>query len=258
MRTPPPAPVSSQAVSSGDTAKPDIDTSPAVAKSDNVLPGLQQESSSLFGSPQVRNEAAPETPGPSAAPKPQLAPSIPWSTGERTIDFGDPDDSPDDSSGNVPADQSKAPTTLETAPFRPGGTPPAVVPSQSTPFVQSPPPEPEPQPEPEPPPQPQQTLHPKPSPVVPSGTVPLQDSGMTGQLQRARRLARVLVSDIVVYNQEVRDKEIADGNLVTVPAGEVNKAWELYKNKVEAGILEESDFFKDALNEILADGRKVY
>ena len=94
--------------------------------------------------------------------------------------------------------------------------------------------------------------------MVPSVAVPTQDSAMPRDHQRARRLARVLVSDIMVYNQESRDKALAEGNLVSMLAGEVSKAWELYKSKVDAVVLEGSDYFKDALNEILADGRKVY
>ena len=76
--------------------------------------------------------------------------------------------------------------------------------------------------------------------------------------QRARRLARVLVSDILVYNQEARDKALVQGTLVSALSGEINKAWELYKSKVSRDVLEASDYFKDALNEILADGRKVF
>ena len=62
----------------------------------------------------------------------------------------------------------------------------------------------------------------------------------------------------MVYNQQSRDKALAEGNLVSALGGEVNKAWELYKSKVASRILEDSDYFKDALNEILADGRKVF
>ena len=39
---------------------------------------------------------------------------------------------------------------------------------------------------------------------------------------------------------------------------EVNKAWELYKSKVDAEVLRTTSYFKDALNEILAAGQKVF
>jgi predicted Zn finger-like uncharacterized protein len=78
------------------------------------------------------------------------------------------------------------------------------------------------------------------------------------QDERARRLARVLVSDILVYNQAVRDRALGEGNLPVALATEINKAWDLYKSKVSPDIATGTTFFKDALNEILADGLKVF
>jgi predicted Zn finger-like uncharacterized protein len=75
---------------------------------------------------------------------------------------------------------------------------------------------------------------------------------------RARRLARVLVSDILCYNQEKRDQALADGNLMTVLGDEIKKSWELYKEKVGPEVAKSTNYFKEALNEILADGQKVF
>lgn len=75
---------------------------------------------------------------------------------------------------------------------------------------------------------------------------------------RAKRLARVLVSDILCYNQEKRDQALADGNLMTVLGDEIKKSWELYKEKVGPELAKSTDYFKEALNEILADGQKVF
>jgi hypothetical protein len=94
--------------------------------------------------------------------------------------------------------------------------------------------------------------------VVPSAALSSPEPDLRRDHQRARRLARVLISDILVYNQEARDRALVEGNLVTALAGEVNKAWELYKSKVASDVLGETDYFKDALNEILAEGRKVF
>jgi predicted Zn finger-like uncharacterized protein len=75
---------------------------------------------------------------------------------------------------------------------------------------------------------------------------------------RAKRLARVLVSDILCYNQEKRDQALIDGNLMAVLGDEIKKSWELYKEKVGPEIAKSTDYFKAALNEILADGKKVF
>jgi hypothetical protein len=76
--------------------------------------------------------------------------------------------------------------------------------------------------------------------------------------ERARRLARVLVSDILVYNQPARDRALREGNLISALGTEVDKAWALYKAKVDRGVADSTTYFKDALNEILANGQKVY
>ncbi|MDH3214746.1 MAG: zinc-ribbon domain-containing protein [Candidatus Krumholzibacteria bacterium] len=75
---------------------------------------------------------------------------------------------------------------------------------------------------------------------------------------RAKRLARVLVSDILCYNQEKRDRALLDGSLMTVLGDEIKKSWELYKDKVGPEVAKSTDYFKEALNEILADGQKVF
>ena len=79
-----------------------------------------------------------------------------------------------------------------------------------------------------------------------------------GKDDRAKRLARVLVSDILCYNQERRDQAIQDGNLMTVLGEEIRKSWDLYKEKVGADVAGSTNYFKEALNEILADGQEVF
>jgi hypothetical protein len=71
-------------------------------------------------------------------------------------------------------------------------------------------------------------------------------------------LARVFVSDILVYNKDKRDKGLASGELMTVLGPEIKKAWEAYKEKIGPNVVESTDYFREALNEILADGQKVF
>jgi predicted Zn finger-like uncharacterized protein len=81
---------------------------------------------------------------------------------------------------------------------------------------------------------------------------------MRKKRERAKRLARVFVSDILVYNQEKRDRGLADGDLMTVLGPEIKKAWEAYKEKIDSEVTESSEYFRTALNEILADGQQVF
>ena len=85
----------------------------------------------------------------------------------------------------------------------------------------------------------------------------------TGSQRRRRRckeemLARALVSDILVYNRDTRDAGLAEGNLLEVLGGEIKKSWELYKEKVTPEVANSTTYFREALNEILADGTSIF
>jgi predicted Zn finger-like uncharacterized protein len=75
---------------------------------------------------------------------------------------------------------------------------------------------------------------------------------------RAKRLARALVSDIVVYHPERRDRSRREGTLRQEFREEIRKSWEEYVAQVGDGFAKETPFFRDALNEILAGGERVF
>lgn len=75
---------------------------------------------------------------------------------------------------------------------------------------------------------------------------------------RAHRLARVLVSDLLVYNQAACERARGEGKLAAALGAEIGKAWELYKSKVGPEVATSTTYFKDALNEILAEGEKIF
>jgi len=76
--------------------------------------------------------------------------------------------------------------------------------------------------------------------------------------EKARRLARVLASDIAIYNREKRERGIRDGNLVAVLGYEIKKSWEVYKERVGADFANSTPYFRDALNDMLAEGKKIF
>jgi hypothetical protein len=75
---------------------------------------------------------------------------------------------------------------------------------------------------------------------------------------KARRLARALVSDIVVYHPAKRQEGIRDGNLKELFEEEIKKSWEEYTEQVGREVAESTGFFREALNEILAGGKQVF
>jgi predicted Zn finger-like uncharacterized protein len=82
--------------------------------------------------------------------------------------------------------------------------------------------------------------------------------GRRRRRDKSEMLARALVSDILVYNRQARDDALAAGNLLEVLGPEIKKSWELYKEKVGAETATGTTYFKDALNEILAEGHPVF
>ena len=76
--------------------------------------------------------------------------------------------------------------------------------------------------------------------------------------QKARRLARALVSDIAVYNAERRREALRGGRLKEAFAEEIKKSWEEYTVQVGKELAESTPFFTEALNEILAEGQAVF
>src|SRR5437588_630318 len=103
---------------------------------------------------------------------------------------------------------------------------------------------------------------------APAGAAPGQR--MTGPLrpvnpfmvqdpkQKARRLARALVSDLVVYHPEKRQQGLRDGTLPQLFKDEIEKSWQEYVEQVGAEIAKSTPFWTEALNEILAGGNKVF
>ena len=76
--------------------------------------------------------------------------------------------------------------------------------------------------------------------------------------QRARRLARALVSDLVAYHPQRRDEGLRDGTLRQLFRGEIKKSYEEYVEQVGRDVAEHSPYFQEALNEILAGGRRLF
>lgn len=82
--------------------------------------------------------------------------------------------------------------------------------------------------------------------------------GATDPDAKARRLARALISDIVVYHPERRERSIAAGSLRQEFREEIQKSWEEYVAQVGDATARGTTHFRDALNEILAGGKRVF
>jgi hypothetical protein len=76
--------------------------------------------------------------------------------------------------------------------------------------------------------------------------------------QKARRLARALVSDMIVYQPQKRQEAMAAGTLKEAFDEEIKKSWDEYVEQVGEEMANSTEFFKEALNDILAGGNEVF
>jgi len=75
---------------------------------------------------------------------------------------------------------------------------------------------------------------------------------------KAKSLARSLVSDIIAYHTDKHAEAKAAGTLPQVFEEEVEKCWKEYQEQVDPGVVQNNPFLTDALNDILADGEPVF
>ena len=115
----------------------------------------------------------------------------------------------------------------------------------------------EPAPEPEVEPVAEAEPEPEPEAAPAAPAAPIQ-FGKRDTHEKAKRLARVLVSDMIVYHRDKHTQSLAAGTLKDDFADEVEKSIEEYVDQVGQEIHDTTEYFKEALNEILAKGQEVF
>jgi len=75
---------------------------------------------------------------------------------------------------------------------------------------------------------------------------------------KARRLARALVSDIIAYFPEKHADGLRTGALRELFREEIKKSYEEYVDQMGREFAESTTHFQDALNDVLAGGKKVF
>jgi hypothetical protein len=94
--------------------------------------------------------------------------------------------------------------------------------------------------------------------ATPTPTRPINPFLVQDPTAKARRLARALVSDIVVYHPAKRQEGLRDGTLKQLFDEEIKKSWEEYADQVGKDVADSTPYFREALNEILADGKQLF
>jgi CheY-like chemotaxis protein len=97
----------------------------------------------------------------------------------------------------------------------------------------------------------------RPSPVAPQPPAPPaatpDDDGLAGERQKAERLARIVISDIVLYNEERFAAAVRSGNVLDAMSGDLTEGRGLFEERIDARVRGERDYLKDELLRRAAD-----
>jgi len=118
----------------------------------------------------------------------------------------------------------------------------------------APPPAPQAAPQPAP-----QTMRPAaPQPGAPVARPPINPFLANDPNQKAKRLARALVSDIIAYFPDRHAQGKREGTLRESFREEIKKSYEEYVEQMGKEFAENTTHFQDALNDVLAGGAKIF
>jgi len=158
------------------------------------------------------------------------------------------------------------PAPARTTPPRPSAAPPqatAPVLPRMSPFSPAPAPAPAHAPAPSPAPaaasppvSPPQTAPPR--PTAPVARPPINPFLANDPNQKAKRLARALVSDIIAYFPDRHQQAKRDGVLREAFREEIKKSYEEYVEQMGKEFAENTTHFQDALNDVLAGGARIF
>ena len=101
------------------------------------------------------------------------------------------------------------------------------------------------------------TIHIKVPPVMPAPAPPVRPAEEDKRYEEARRFARLLVSEIRLYNEATVQEGKLTRDLYRRLKDDIDKSREMYEHRVPAEVRAATDFFNDELVRILADGDRA-
>lgn len=78
-----------------------------------------------------------------------------------------------------------------------------------------------------------------------------QQPSVSPMHEKAKRLARLIVSDIVLYNQAAVEESIRNGNFFEVMSQDIQEARNLYISRVPEETRKETNYLDDAFNDLI-------
>jgi predicted Zn finger-like uncharacterized protein len=77
------------------------------------------------------------------------------------------------------------------------------------------------------------------------------------KIERARRLARTIISDIYLYNTPRADRAIRNNSFYTDFASEIKEGMKLYESRIPQDVRERGDFFKETIQDFIKSKKKT-
>ncbi len=86
--------------------------------------------------------------------------------------------------------------------------------------------------------------------------IPRVDEQDPEAIEKARRFARIIVSDIALYNQEMVIEGIKNGTFFDLLKNDVTEGRELYEKRVPAGIRSQKDYYQEAFDNFIRTAKR--
>jgi predicted Zn finger-like uncharacterized protein len=85
---------------------------------------------------------------------------------------------------------------------------------------------------------------------------PIEQSG-DEKIERAKRLARAIVSDIYLYNTPKAEAAIKNETFYSAFASEIKEGLKLYENRIAKEVRDRGDFFRETIREFLENKKNI-
>ena len=86
------------------------------------------------------------------------------------------------------------------------------------------------------------------------GRSPSVDSADEAQHEEARRLARLLVTEVKLYNEELVEQGRQNSNVYAVLKEDIDRSRQIFDDRIDEDVRSQNDYFREALVRILAGG----
>lgn len=77
------------------------------------------------------------------------------------------------------------------------------------------------------------------------------------KIERARRLSRAIMSDIYLYSSAKADESIKNGTFYSVFENEIKEGLKLYESRISKEVRAQGDYFREAIDNFIANKKKV-